>query len=634
MSEETEQDTGAEASGAGVDPAAVALALGGASRQDAREFLKKQGALIDDQRHHLREQFKQLRLNIWQQRMGVLLRIATGFVGLAVAAGLTLMIWDAAHANGLIIESFSVPPDLAAKGLTGEVVATQMLDKLTDMQSNTKSNRAPRTYANNWSDDIKVEIPETGVSIGEAYTFLRGWLGNETHVSGEVFHNATGIAITARIGSDSGATFAGAESDLDALEQKAAEHLYGATQPYRYGVYLTGQNRKSEGIAVMQAATKTGSSSEQGWAYNGLGVENEEPGLGVPLRLFSRAVELDPANALATSNLANTERTLGHPERSLADYQKALALLSSKEQGEIRQDYIADFRQKQQNAIDAALGEFPSPDPRNARSAQQLATSAGASATEARHRAEGHDIGAARAILADPLPETPGNIEFGAITIGQTRILMAVMVQDWTDVLRQADLLQPLLQKHPRIHSQSHLTSDLNVALAEAKLGRFAAAEARVADTPGDCYPCLRMRAQIAEVKGDHAGADAWFARAVAAAPSIPFANSEWGAVLLERGQPDAAIEKFKLANKKGPHFADPLEGWGEALMKKNQSHLALAKFAEAEKYAPNWGRLHLKWGEALTYAGKKDEAQKQFALAAGLDLSADDKSELAKVKS
>jgi len=55
--------------------------------------------------------------------------------------------------------------------------------------------------------------------------------------------------------------------------------------------------------------------------------------------------------------------------------------------------------------------------------------------------------------------------------------------------------------------------------------------------------------------------------------------------------------------------------------MKKNRSDLALGKFTEADKYAPNWGKLHLKWGEALVYAGKKDEAQKQFAIAAGLDL-------------
>ena len=100
---------------------------------------------------------------------------------------------------------------------------------------------------------------------------------------------------------------------------------------------------------------------------------------------------------------------------------------------------------------------------------------------------------------------------------------------------------------------------------------------------------------------------------------------------MLDRGQPDAAIAKFTIANQKGPHFADPLEGWGEALMAKNQSHLALAKFAEAEKYAPNWGRLHLKWGEALVYAGKRGEARAQFARAAQLDLTPSEKVELSR---
>jgi tetratricopeptide (TPR) repeat protein len=139
------------------------------------------------------------------------------------------------------------------------------------------------------------------------------------------------------------------------------------------------------------------------------------------------------------------------------------------------------------------------------------------------------------------------------------------------------------------------------------------------------------MRARIAELESQHARADWWFARAVAAAPSIPFAYADWGKVLFAQGQPDAAIEKFKLANQKGPHFADPLEMWGEALMARNQSHLALAKFEEADKYAPNWGRLHLKWGEALVYAGKPDKAKRQFARAAQLDLTPSEKFELAK---
>ena len=41
------QDTGAEASAAGVDPAAVALALHGASREKADVFLEKQGTRVN-----------------------------------------------------------------------------------------------------------------------------------------------------------------------------------------------------------------------------------------------------------------------------------------------------------------------------------------------------------------------------------------------------------------------------------------------------------------------------------------------------------------------------------------------------------------------------------------------------------
>jgi tetratricopeptide (TPR) repeat protein len=159
----------------------------------------------------------------------------------------------------------------------------------------------------------------------------------------------------------------------------------------------------------------------------------------------------------------------------------------------------------------------------------------------------------------------------------------------------------------------------------------FAAAEARIAATPADCYDCLIARGRIAQLRGQHARADYWFARAVANAPSIPFAYADWGEALLARGKPDEAVEKFKLGTQKGPHFADPLEGWGEALMAKNQSHLALAKFAEADKYAPNWGRLHLKWGEALVYAGNKGEALKQFARSSQLDLTPSEKGELAR---
>jgi len=350
----------------------------------------------------------------------------------------------------------------------------------------------------------------------------------------------------------------------------------------------------------------------------------------VPIRLYSHALELDPGNALATNNLATTERLMGHPEKALADFRKGLALLSSKGQGEIRDDFVTSYRLLEQAAVDGLLGDFRNSALENADAIQsEQSTAAGASGALARIQVNAHDIGGARATLADPLPETPGQIDTGAFINGEAKIEIAAMMQDWDEALRQAALLQPVLQKHPRDVSQYHLTGELVVAQAEAKLGRFAEAEARIANTPGDCYTCLRARARIAEAEGQHARADWWFERAMKSNPSIPLAYSEWGQALLERGQPDAAIEKFTIANRQGPHFADPLEGWGEALMKENRSDRALAKFEEAEKYAPNWGRLHLKLGEALVHADKRDEARRQFEAAEPLGLTPSERGEL-----
>jgi cytochrome c-type biogenesis protein CcmH/NrfG len=67
--------------------------------------------------------------------------------------------------------------------------------------------------------------------------------------------------------------------------------------------------------------------------------------------------------------------------------------------------------------------------------------------------------------------------------------------------------------------------------------------------------------------------------------------------------------------------------------MAKNRSDLALAKFQEAGRYAPNWRRLHLKWGEALLYAGKREAAKAQLALAASLAGARGDASELGYVR-
>ena len=119
------------------------------------------------------------------ERAGFVLKLLTGAVGLLAAFVLGLLVTDAARSERLILEAFTVPPALEERGLTGEVVATRIGDALTAMQADTLASRAPSSYSRASELDLAVEIPRTGVSIGELREFLRSWLGRERRVSGE-----------------------------------------------------------------------------------------------------------------------------------------------------------------------------------------------------------------------------------------------------------------------------------------------------------------------------------------------------------------------------------------------------------------------------------------------------------------
>jgi tetratricopeptide (TPR) repeat protein len=634
VSEETEgQDTGAEAVAGGVNPAAVALALGGASREDAGAFLKKQSALIDLQMHHLHEQFKHLHLSVWEKQLGVFLRVATAAVGIAVAAGLSAMVWDAAHSGGLIIEPFAVPSDMAAKGLSGQVVASQMLDKLTIMQDATDSARAPQSYANNWGNNIKVEIPETGVSIGELQRFLKDWLGHDTHIAGEVWRTQTGIAVTAREGGEAGATFIGTENDLDGLMQKAAEHAYSVTQPYRYANFILYQrdtsfaDRAVGATAIYRKLLAGPSALEQAWAWNGLGTIESSRDYHLSAYYYGNAIGANPDFTPGYSGLGFDEYFLGRHENSLSNLLEAKRLLDRRSVPDINPSQLSLRRLRNEAYLALEKGDYREA-LRNFKIGAQAPGFANLGNDQFKSGALDtlafmHDGGGVRAYLLDlgisSIEKRFGNALALSVDGG---------LEDWPTIL-QIEKSTP--KSNLQLTYQHFPATVANVSLAHAHLGDLKGAEAIIAQCDADSDDCMIARGQIANLEGQSGRADYWFARVEKAEPSVPFADAAWGQVLLSRRHPDAATAKFTLANQKGPHFADVLEGWGEALMAENQSHLALEKFAQAEKYAPNWGRLHLKWGEALYYSGKRGEAKAQFARTSRLDLTPSEKSELAR---
>ncbi|HEY5047595.1 MAG TPA: hypothetical protein VII49_06210 [Rhizomicrobium sp.] len=617
--------------------AATSLALDGARDQPElsgviADFLHEQKKLIAEQREQLRDQDKRTRLGIVDQRFSIALKAMTVLVCLALAAGLALIVWNAAGSGGLVIEPFSVPPDLAARGLTGDVVASHVLDRLAEMQAQTHSQRATQSYANYWGDDIKVEIPDTGVSLGELDRFLREKLGHPTHVTGEVVESQSAIDLTARAGGSGSATVSGPNIDFDKLVQRIADSVYQLTQPYLYGVYLSETDRDAEAKAEFMQLAEHGSSAERGWGYLGWSNAVElTDGEFARLALLRTATAYAPKAFLQRQNIVLIEDVISRPEEAIRDSRLPISILSSTDHGGISAD-IAPLSLKRLQGIAAVnLGAFHDAAPAlgavNDSRALSYTSIFSARALFARAEVGEHNLVAARAALADQKQRQARiNSDVPLVDDEWVRMLIDTENQNWRAVLDDAHAMAPILAKNRGLRRLAFARETPWVAYADARLGNFSQADTAISRTPGDCYVCLLMRARIRAVEGKSLQAEWWFARAVSWQPSIPFAETDWGAMLLAKGDYDGAIAKFTLANAKGPHFADPLEMWGEALMAKNRSDLALAKFEDADKYAPNWGRLHLKWGEALVYAGHKDEAAKQFAVATGLDLSGEDK--------
>ena len=635
-----------------IPPAAAAWSvLGASSSGKADAFLDEQIRLSREQAELARLQAGDLRredrLRHWSLRIRHIsdvlklgFELAVAFIVLAVAVGLGAAIWSAVDADGLVIESFAVPPAMTSKGLTGQVVASKLLDRLTVMQNETQSSRAPSSFADDWTNDIKVEIPDTGVSLGEVVRYLHGALGHEMHLSGEMYETAKGTALTVRLDNDPGRTFEAPNGDLDALIARAAEAIFARAQPYRYSVYLFEQGDIAKAYEVDTALAQTGPPLERAWASVGLGNALISMGRSEEAR---RAVLLgivaDPGLALPNLILGNIESSMSHEEALLTAFREADRLYRGKGGEQITPRWRAYGIVGAETAIFETTGDF--------RAAAEV--QAGAewfqpvyTATErAGDLALAHDPRAASALLSRLTKRGIANgSEFdafaGAVPAAQAQIDIAR--QDWTKAAEhlkeaEAEAGASLRKSHGQASDRlmRETVAGPYLAVALANLGQQAEADAILKTLPIACDVCARAHGRVEAIRKHWAAAAHWFALAAARSPSVPLDDADWGQMLLARGDYDEAIAKFESANNKGPHFADPLEMWGEALMEKNRSDLALAKFEEANTYAPNWGRLHLERGEALAYTGDKAGAQKQFAIAAHLDLSSADRATLAK---
>jgi tetratricopeptide (TPR) repeat protein len=636
------------------NPAAVSIALARTSPLDtpavdaeAAAFLRDQRRLINLQAEHLHEQrelqLAHLRVRRWKDRMSLSLQVLAVFTGAVLVVAFAAMALHAREDHGLLIDAFEVPPELAADGVSGSVMAQRFLDKFNALQIATDSDRPAASFQNNWGDDIKVEIPETGLKLGELQKLLRDYLGNVTHVTGDVYKTAAGIALTARLGDAPPRTFEGSRADLDLLLQQAAEAVYRFSQPYRYSDYLEQHGRSEQAIQVISELATGGARSERGWAYAEWSVFDLNDHANVKAarthgELALQFSDTDGAAVRADIALIGVEVWSGHDEQALMHAQH-LEPVAHRRSSETTRTYYEQNSLISSAYLASLVGDFKKSADQYLRvtmTPEYQGLTRLSYALASTMFALNHDpVSAQRALAPLDAPDDATFLQANATSafMGLPTYWIAAERGDWSAALQDAQAADAWLEsnkaKLPVMQLMQLVWIRPLQALAMAKAGDVSGADALIDTTAADCYLCLRVRGLIAAERQDWLAADRWYGEAIRQAPSVPFAYADWGAEWLQRNDADRAIAVLQKAHEVGPHFAEPLELMGEALMRKGDFRGAIAKFSEAEEAAPRWGRNQLRWSESLLRIGHEREAKARLEKASHLSLSSSDRTEL-----
>ncbi len=630
--EDEQPETEAPQAPAGAEAFAAATAAI-ESRQDAgvarktESFLEKQTELLGLQAQHLRDEHSarlvHLRLTVaaakrkrYADHMRNALYTCIALLVLGVLLAVIRMTFEAMSDHGLVVDDFTVPADFAARGLTGQALAESLASRVAAIASFASHRSIAQSGEVRAAEGsvLKVQIPETGISIDELERFLHRWLGHETVVNGELREEASGsISLELHIVGADPIVVSGSSADLDHVMQTAAEKAYSIFDPGNYALYLgvTGRLVEAHDAIVRLVHLPALSSRDRADAYSELGVGDGDVHRALSEELL--ATDIDPRLMSGWLFAAAMSAILGHDEAAVDFDRKAL--------GTRRQDQPA-YEQggyprriaSAHSGIDQAFGDFASLRVDNEAVNRGRNTSIiDLYAERAQVAALLHDEIAARQDLALALVAEAADSERGSPAaadseVSEARWDVSAGSDDWAQALEAAKALvaegEAAKSANPGSGGAAYeleTQDDPRLAYAEAMTGDTASATALISQTPTDCYLCVRMRARIAAASGDTATADHWFAEAVRQAPDLPMAYYEWGEALLARGDLAGAARELSLAHAKGPHFADPLKAWGDVLVRQGQFQQALVRYDEALKYAPNWAALK----EARDAAGK-----------------------------
>ena len=567
---------------------------------DASEaFLYEQALLLKNQREESAEtrgrriaqldgQIREDRIRYVAYRFRALLLGMAALVVGAVVSGFGVMVWDAATSRSVVIDTFTAPPTLAARGLTGVVVASDVLDALRKLQAATRLRTVGLDARGAWANDIKIDVPRTGISIGEVSRLLHDALGHDMHVGGDLTEGLSGqLSLTVR-GTDVPAlTFVGGPEGLDALATRAAEYVYGRVQPWRYVSFLVDAGRNGDAIAFLPGAlSRATDDMERANLFNTWGDSLPSPREGAAAaEKFRLAMALSrPRSTVwwtAWSNLIEALWDTKGEEAAWSESEAfAEAASNAPEHERPLRNLLSSIEQvlwEPSRLLSALVGDLGSK--------SSLTSPVDPMIADVENILHDPEQAALYMAMSDPHEYTTK--AEAAFLKGSDALTRDDPVAAVTPLLAfdHVWLDNPLLQSNEP-------DQPCFLGLAYGLSGDLARAAGAFDQVPKPWSRCWAFRGEVLAQAGDVAGAREAWAKGIRLLPDLPnvyLARGEWEA---RQSEFAAATADLSTASAKAPLFADPLKTWGDLLAREGRWTEALARYDAAIADAPHWAAL------------------------------------------
>ncbi len=304
--------------------------------------------------------------------------IVNSLVIVAVVFG-GFTIYKLAAKTSFVVKDISVPASLQEQGITGNVIAQQILDHISEVNASagSRKQKAEISGLDFQSKMPTINLPVGGLNIGTIVSEVRRLLGyTETTITGEVFieepkdaEQPAKYGLRLRIAGEGPIYKSEApEPDVQRLIAASAERIMHKFDPINLGYFYYRQKDYDKAEETADFALASANADNYPWAYTMRGLIARDQGkYGEAARNFHQVVTLDPKFGMGYVNLLGILRLDAQLDAAETAARKAIELMPKQHEGYAALAHVLLERGEHDQAL-AEMDKGVAADPQEAQS--------------------------------------------------------------------------------------------------------------------------------------------------------------------------------------------------------------------------------------------------------------------------